>query len=282
MTDHASTGFLGRNEFLIRRLHSLSGLIPVGAYMVVHLVVNASVNNGAMTYQKAVDQIHSLGIVLPLVEWLFIFLPLIFHTVIGVMIIQGGLPNTGRYQYGANIRYTMQRASGMVAMVFILFHVLQMHGLFHFEWWLDAVVRPWGGARFAPLNATSTAAEAMQQSVVVSLFYLVGILSCVFHLANGLWTMGITWGVWITPAAQRRAGVVCLVFGIGLALVSLGAWSGFTMLSDEDIKAARQLEDRRIEERVKSGDLDLKRDGHKRAGHEHDESAVSQGDASSE
>ncbi len=32
--------------------------------------------------------------------------------------------------------------------------------------------------------------------------YSVGVLSCVFHLANGIWTFGITWGLWITPEAQ--------------------------------------------------------------------------------
>ncbi|HEV7221208.1 MAG TPA: hypothetical protein VGN42_00805, partial [Pirellulales bacterium] len=53
--------FLGRHEFLIRRLHSLSGLVPVGAYMCVHLLTNASVLAGAGTFQDQVDTIHSLG-----------------------------------------------------------------------------------------------------------------------------------------------------------------------------------------------------------------------------
>ena len=267
MTEHASTGFLGRHEFLIRRLHSLTGLIPVGAYMVVHLLTNASVINGAATYQRAVYQIHSLGGMLPIVEWVFIFLPLFFHTVIGVAIIRGGLPNTNRYQYGSNVRYTLQRATGMIAMVFILFHIMQMHGLFHFDWWLEKVVRPWGGAQFSPYNATSTAAEAVQQSVVVSLFYLVGILASVFHLTNGLWTMGITWGVWTTPPAQRRAGIVCIVFGVGLTIVSLGAWGGFATMSDEEINAAKQTEEKMWEHGLEAGVFDAERDAHKKAGH---------------
>jgi hypothetical protein len=55
-----STSFLARNEFLIRRLHSLSGLIPVGAYMVVHLLTNASVLESPATFQRNVYTIHSL------------------------------------------------------------------------------------------------------------------------------------------------------------------------------------------------------------------------------
>jgi succinate dehydrogenase / fumarate reductase cytochrome b subunit len=65
--DNASSSFLARHEFLIRRLHSLSGLIPVGAYMVIHLLTNASTLSGPMSFQNAVYQIHSLGAILPVV-----------------------------------------------------------------------------------------------------------------------------------------------------------------------------------------------------------------------
>ena len=37
-TPAAGANYLARHEFLIRRLHSLSGLVPVGAYMVIHLL----------------------------------------------------------------------------------------------------------------------------------------------------------------------------------------------------------------------------------------------------
>ena len=30
------------------------------------------------------------------------------------------------------------------------------------------------------------------QETIVPVLYTVGVLSCVFHLANGVWTMGIT------------------------------------------------------------------------------------------
>jgi succinate dehydrogenase / fumarate reductase cytochrome b subunit len=56
--DGPPQSFFARHEFVIRRLHSLSGLIPVGAYMTVHLVTNASVLNGAGTFQKNVYTIH--------------------------------------------------------------------------------------------------------------------------------------------------------------------------------------------------------------------------------
>ena len=94
MSQHEpSRSFFYRNQFLIYRLFSLSGLIPVGAFLVVHLLTNASVLGGAGAFQSRVDMIHSLGPLLVPIEWAFIFLPMLFHAAVGFVIIAGGLPN---------------------------------------------------------------------------------------------------------------------------------------------------------------------------------------------
>ncbi len=205
-------GFLLRHEFLIRRLHSLSGLIPVGAFMTMHLFANASILNGVSSFQNVVYLIHSLGRAVPVVEWLFIFLPILFHAAIGFVFIFGMKNNTNHYSYQGNYRYLMQRITGMIAFVFILYHVLHMNGVIQFEWVRDKVLDPIGLAQFRPYNAASTAARAMQSPIITAL-YSIGMLSCVYHFANGLWTMGITWGVWVSPRAQKWASHVCLSFG---------------------------------------------------------------------
>ena len=252
--------FLERNEFLLRRLHSLSGIVPVGAYMVIHLLTNASVLDSAATFQRSVYQIHSLGAVLPVVEWVFIFLPLIYHAVYGVLIVRGMAPNSGTYKYISNRRYTLQRATGMIAFVFIMWHVFHMHGWFHADAWMQNVAEPLGGGQFRAYNATSSAAEAMQASLIVPILYAIGVLSCVFHLANGIWTFGITWGLWVTPRSQQWANVACLVFGLGLAAVSMGALFGFTLNPElrgkENIAKVRAKEDQMYDERVKMGQID--------------------------
>ena len=247
--------FLARHDFLIRRLHSLSGLVPVGAYMVVHLVTNASVLESPAAFQKNVYTIHSLGSLLPVVEWVFIFIPLLFHAILGVVIVGGGMPNSSQYRYGPNYRYTLQRATGMIAFVFIMIHVFHMHGWFHFDLWLEKVAKPLGGAQFAPYNAASTGGMALQSSVMVAI-YLVGVLSCVYHLANGIWTMGITWGVWTSPAAQERASKVCSGFGILLAILSVGALFGMRSVGQgENLEKAIQAEKQLYEHKVESGEL---------------------------
>ncbi|MCE9524689.1 MAG: hypothetical protein K8R36_01385, partial [Planctomycetales bacterium] len=198
-TPAASANYLARHEFLIRRLHSLSGLIPVGAYMVVHLLTNASVLDSAGSFQKNVYAIHSFGKILPVIEWVFIFIPLLFHAIFGVVIIRGGLPNSSTYKYTSNVRYTLQRATGMIAFAFIVWHIVQLH-------WLG---KPLGGGQFDPHRAASTAAEALQPTLV-AILYAIGVLSTVFHFSNGLWTLGITWGLWVTPQAQQRANYACV------------------------------------------------------------------------
>ncbi|MFM7205099.1 MAG: succinate dehydrogenase [Planctomycetaceae bacterium] len=222
--------FLERHQFLIYRLFSLAGLVPVGAFLVVHLLTNASILAGddGRTFQSRVDMIHSLGPLLVPVEWAFIFLPMLFHAAVGFVIIANGLPNVGSYPYVGNVRYTLQRVTGMIAFAFIIWHIWQLH-------WLG---RPFGGGRFDPHHAASTAGEAVGQTLA-SIAYVIGVLATVFHFANGLWTLGITWGLWTSPAAMRRANVVSIVVGLGLAAAGLGALGGFRAL---DVSKAKQAE----------------------------------------
>ncbi|QDU95647.1 succinate dehydrogenase cytochrome b558 subunit [Lignipirellula cremea] len=264
--DKTDASFFARHEFLILRLHSLTGLIPVGAYMVVHLLTNASVMAGAAAFQNSVFQIHSLGPLLPLVEWVFIFLPLLFHGIVGLVIIRRGVINTSQYTFASNVRYTLQRATGMIAFVFIMWHVFHMHGWLHSDSWLANIAGPLGGAKFRPYNAASSAGAAMQQSPLILAIYAVGVLSSVFHLANGLWTMGITWGLWTTPQAQARANWIAVAVGLFLTIVSVSAITGFATIN---VPEARKIEDEAYEARVSSHMIEP--DEHKRT---HDQGDV--------
>lgn len=231
------SSFLGRHEFLLRRLHSLTGLVPVGAYLVIHLATNASVLSGPEVFQANVDKIHALGPMLPVVEWAFIFLPILFHALFGFVILWGGLPNNRDYNFAGNARYAAQRVTGVIAFLFIGYHLWHMHYL----------GKPLGGGNFDPHHATSSAAAAISgsegNSFWIPMVYAVGVLACVYHLANGIWTAGITWGIWISPRAQRGASWACAGFGVLLAAIGLGALSGMTQ-EREEIEAARQFEER--------------------------------------
>jgi succinate dehydrogenase / fumarate reductase, cytochrome b subunit len=218
----------GRHEFLIRRLHSLLGLIPVGGFLGFHLATNASILDGPETFQTRVDIIHRLGpVTLFVLEWTTIFLPILLHGLIGLVIVTRGKRNLIQYPYRENLRYTLQRLTGVIAFLFILYHVFQMHGWIRAEWWEQHIARPLGGGQFHWQEATRSAATVLQASPLIAVIYAVGILAAVYHLANGLWTMGITWGVWTTPHAQRWANIPCLLFGVALLSFGWGALFGF-------------------------------------------------------
>jgi succinate dehydrogenase / fumarate reductase cytochrome b subunit len=197
----------GRYHFLFRRLHSLTGLV-FGGYLIVHLLVNATIAQGGIVYQTQVNKIHDLPF-LPVIEWTFIYLPIIYHTIYGIWITLTGQPNVANYPYGKNIMYVLQRASGIVIVLFILFHVLSLkYGLFG------------PNLSFTPSRALPTVATHMDYSRFVTwVVYPLGILASCFHLANGFWTAAITWGLTISAGAQRRWGAVC----VGLFVLTFAA-----------------------------------------------------------
>ncbi|UCG34175.1 MAG: hypothetical protein JSU68_05975 [Phycisphaerales bacterium] len=207
-----TVAFSERYHFLIRRLHSLTGIIPVGAFLCVHLSVNATILAGPDAFQYAVNQIHkldNLGI-LKLVEILFILVPILFHAVIGVVIWLSGKPDLSAYRYSSHYRYVLQRWTGIIAMLFILLH------LWHVHWVIP------GGAEFDAHAAAGSTVRAMS-AVWTGPVYAVGVLCAVYHLANGIWTFLITWGLTIGPRSQQLSGRVCVIIGIVLGLLGLGA-----------------------------------------------------------
>ena len=58
---------------------------------------------------------------------------------------------------------------------------------------------------FDPVDkATQTTINHMHAGGVGYWLYPIGILAATFHLANGFWTAGITWGLTVSAGAQRR------------------------------------------------------------------------------
>jgi succinate dehydrogenase / fumarate reductase cytochrome b subunit len=212
--DHTLPLIGGRYHFLWRRLHSLTGII-FGGYLVVHLIINATLIEGGDVYQLQVDKIHGLPFLLP-IEWMFIFLPIIYHTIYGIWITFTGQPNVGNYPFAKNWFYLWQRISAMIIVLFLIFHVLGMRG-----WFGSALA-------FDTHHATASALHHMRAHPIVAwVVYPIGILASCFHMANGFWTAAITWGLTISAGAQRRWGYVCaglfvltLVCGM-LALLAL-------------------------------------------------------------
>lgn len=212
--------WLQRNHFLLRRLHSLSGIVPVGAFLLVHLFTNSLAAWSPAAFDEHVKDIHHIPY-LPVVEWLFIFLPIAFHAGYGIVIAKTGKSNVGSYAYADNWRYTLQRVTGWIALAFIIVH------LFHYRFAhllggsdYQAVV----AAGTTPFDITAVGFSLGLPKGVWMVLYSAGLLSSIFHFCNGICTFCITWGITVNDASRRKVTVAAT----GLALV-LTVW-GFSSL----------------------------------------------------
>ncbi len=70
-------------SFIWRKLHSLLGIVPIGAFLLEHLLSNFEALKGPIAYGDQVKFLNSLPLVRVL-EWTFIFIPILYHAVYGV------------------------------------------------------------------------------------------------------------------------------------------------------------------------------------------------------
>jgi succinate dehydrogenase / fumarate reductase cytochrome b subunit len=175
-------------HFWLRRLHSLFGIVPVGGFLAFHFYENYTATKGADAYNRMTRTLQELPFAVAM-EVLIIVVPLFFHGIYGLFITSTARPNVISNPYVRNGMYFFQRVTGVIVFAFILFHLwttrlvqLQDHeSLDLFRQVQSAVANPW-----------------------IYAFYLAGILSATFHLANGIWSFSIVWGLTIGPKAQRR------------------------------------------------------------------------------
>lgn len=191
----------GRHHFLFRRLHSLTG-IWFGLYVILHLLVNATMIEGAVPrdiYQLQVTKIHELPF-LKGIEWVFIYIPIIYHTIYGLWITFTGQPNAHRYPYTKNIFYFFQRLTALLLVILITFHVFAMKGVLGSTF------------LFHDVNATASTIHSVGTFWFVSyiVYPLLVICGC-YHLANGFFTGAVTWGLAVSAAGQRRWGWICVL-----------------------------------------------------------------------
>ena len=200
-------------SFLLRRLQSLTGIIPVGAFLFEHILFsNATAINGPTAYAHQVRFLASLPLVTAL-ELFGIWLPILFHGGYGFYIWFRGESNVGEYPWMGNRMYTAQRWTGGVAFAYILWHTWTMRFT-----GVDLHALP--GASFGKVQA-----EVFQTWLFV--FYVVGLVAASWHFAYGIWLFCAKWGIVSGEKAQRRFLVVCLAFFVVLSGVGLGSLASF-------------------------------------------------------
>ncbi len=190
--------------FVRARVASIVSLLPLGAWTTVHLWHNLAAFEGSDRWQQAVTEYpHPLA---QLVTLIIVLLPLVLHTAWGIGRLGTARPNNVRYGTFANLKYILQRLSAVGVLLFLGAHL-----------WL-AMLHP----RLVEGHAEqfSDLTHEMHTHMPTLAVYLLGTLGVSFHLANGLQSFAMGWGL----ATSRRA-VEKLTIWVVFAFVVLLAMS---------------------------------------------------------
>ena len=201
-------------HFLLRRLHSLTGIIPIGAFLLEHYISNSEAMGGPAAYNAQVKFLNSLPFVRVL-EWGGIFIPLLFHALYGFYIWWRGEGNAGpAYPWTGNWMYTAQRWTGGIAFIYIAYHTWTMR--------FAGVHLPTN-----PDAGFTKVYDAFAGHPWIVGFYVVGIVTASWHFAYGLWLFCAKWGITTGEKARTRLGYICLALGVALIAMGIYSIAGF-------------------------------------------------------
>jgi len=205
--------WLDRHYFMLKRLNSLLGIVPVGAFFIVHMAFNSRAGQGPEQYQWVPDTLDQVPYLL-LIEVFGILLPILTHAVLGVWIATRSdyhSPKAGRAWY-SNVAFYLQRFTGIALFVLIAVHVWQ-------TWWQHFTIK----ARGEEFDIYGTM-HALMASPLWLTVYALFVLIAAWHFGNGIYNFCFKYGLTTSTASQRWA------LGLGLAIGLLCAGLGFTSL----------------------------------------------------
>ena len=196
-------------SFFLRRLHSLTGIVPVGAFLFEHILIsNSTAISGPDAYARQVSFLANLPLVFFL-ELFGIWIPILFHGLYGFYIWFRGDGNTIAYPWTGNWMYTLQRWTGGIAFVYIVWHTWTM--------------------RFTGVDLHEAAAQSFPKvqaevhNPLLLAFYIVGLIAASWHFAYGIWLFSAKWGIVSGEKAQQRLLRLCLALFLLLSVVGLSS-----------------------------------------------------------
>lgn len=226
---------LFRDRYLLHKLHSLSGIVPIGLFLIFHLTANSYSLKGEAEFNTAVRAIGYAPFVV-LLEIVAIAVPILFHAIYGLMIVAempGPGGNVSHYGYGRNWLYVLQRWSGVIAVVYIVYHV-----------W-DTTILKYSIELTAQQNAKELGFQSISYRAMAwrfadlpyLAFYVVGITAACLHLGNGILNFCIRWGLTVGKEAQKIAAIVGWGLGIGLTVLGILVAANFASKGRTDRQA---------------------------------------------
>lgn len=206
--------------FLLRKLHQITGIVPLGIFFFVHMFTNSKSMSGEKVFNDAVGDIHHIPYLI-FVETFGIFLPLIFHSVYGMFISAEARNNVGNYGYGRNWFYVFQRATGVFLFFFILFHLLNLR--FGVIPGLESYGNPVAGNAERAFDIVA----AEFKNIFILILYILGVVATAWHLAYGFFLFAVDWGIVIGEKAQKYALYGSVGLAVFLSVVGINAAVAF-------------------------------------------------------
>jgi succinate dehydrogenase / fumarate reductase cytochrome b subunit len=202
------------NSYYYRKIHSLLGVIPIGFFLIEHLITNYSAyNEGREGFQKAIEWLNSLPLLLAL-EIFGIWLPLLYHGVYGLYVAFTAKNNVSQYSTYRNIMFMLQRVTGIITFLFIAWHVFETRVQIALGYLEHGMV----GQRMHEIISNPWAMA----------FYVIGTIAASFHFTNGMWSFLVSWGITVGPRAQKVSGIICMGLFVLMSIMfmlSLGAFA---------------------------------------------------------
>ncbi len=200
-------------SFLRSRLGSFLAVMPLGVWTLMHLWNNLSAFQGAEAWEASVT--HHPHPLAQLVTSVVVLLPLALHTVWGISRLKSARPNIGSYGFLSNAKYLLQRLSALGLLGFLVAHL----------------VKAWAQPRFVEGHAEGFEhiAAYMRHHTPTTIVYLLGTLAVSYHLANGLATFAMGWGIVSSRAALKKTDVLSYVLFVIFLGMSWGAVYGLWM-----------------------------------------------------
>jgi succinate dehydrogenase / fumarate reductase cytochrome b subunit len=196
------------SSFIWHKLHSLLGVIPIGAFLLEHIISNFEMIKGPIAYGDQVKFLNSLPLVRVL-EWVFIFLPILYHGLYGLWIWLRGKSNIVYYPWAGNWMYVAQRWTGLIAILYIGQHVYRQR--------FTGVSLPEN-----PYAAFHKVQIELQNPLMLAV-YVIAMIAICWHFSYGIWLFAAKWGITPGVTARRRFGYFCAALGVVLAVIGLAS-----------------------------------------------------------
>jgi succinate dehydrogenase / fumarate reductase, cytochrome b subunit len=199
---------MSSKDFYQRKLFSFFGLVPMAIYLVVHLATHLQSLIGPQPWNERLEEWHRNPLHWPVII-LFVYIPFIFHTIYGILQTVRGKPNG--FPSFTNFKYLIQRITAVGLVLFLGAHIFKTR------------IEP--AMLGVPLDYGHMV-EAFHHPPTI-LVYVLGVIAAAFHLANGLWLAGITWGVTLSRKSQRVWQTATVLFFVVLTVMGGVAMWGF-------------------------------------------------------